>query len=78
VLCDDEWAAVGTFNFDYISLYLHFENAVYFSGCQAIFDLKKDCEETFNVSKRCTLENTKRGVFGRFLDSILRIFETLM
>lgn len=78
VLCDDEWAAIGTFNFDYRSLYLHFENAVYFSGCQAIFDLKKDCEETFNVSKRCTLENTKRGVFGRFLDSILRIFETLM
>jgi cardiolipin synthase len=78
ILCDDEYAVVGTINFDYRSLYLHFENAVYFSGCSAVSDLKRDCEETFAVSKLCTEENTKRGIFGRLFDSVLRVFETLL
>ncbi len=78
VVCDDECAVVGTINFDYRSLYLHFENAVYFSGCEAVADVKRDCEETFAVSKRCTLENTKKSTLGRLWDSILRVFETLM
>ena len=77
MLCDDECAVVGTINLDYRSLYLHFENAVYFQDEKAIADLKRDCEETFAVSKLCTLENTKRTVFGRMMDSLLRIFETL-
>ncbi len=77
-VCDGESAVVGTINLDYRSLYLHFENAVYFSGCEAVLDVKRDCEETFALSKECTLENTKRGVVGSLMDSILRIFETLM
>ncbi len=78
MLCDGETAVVGTINLDYRSLYLHFENAVYFSGCTAVDDLKRDCEETFAVSKLCTSENTKRNVFGRLIDSIFRVFETLL
>ena len=77
MLCDDECAVVGTINLDYRSLYLHFENAVYFKDEKAITDLKRDCEETFAVSKLCTIENTKRNLFGRMIDSLLRIFETL-
>ena len=77
MLCDGESAVVGTINLDYRSLYLHFENAVYFSGVAAIEDLKRDCEETFAASKLCTKENTKRSVIGRFVDSILRVFETM-
>lgn len=78
MLCDDECAVVGTINLDYRSLFHHFENAVYFCGSQAIFDIKRDCEETFAVSRERTLENTKRGVFGRVIDSVLRVFETLL
>ncbi len=78
LVCDDECAVVGTINFDYRSLYLHFENGVYFSGCQAVMDVKRDCEETFAVSKLCTEENTKRGLVGKLVDSLLRVFETLM
>ena len=78
MLCDDECAVVGTINLDYRSLYHHFENAVYFSGCDAVTDLKRDCEETFAISHECTLENTKRSVFGRLIDSVLRVFETLL
>ncbi|MBE7077736.1 MAG: cardiolipin synthase [Clostridiales bacterium] len=77
MVSDDECAVVGTINFDYRSLYLHFENAVYFSGCEAVMAVKKDCEETFAVSKKCTPENTKRNLFGRLIDSLLRVFETL-
>lgn len=78
MLCDDEYAVVGTINLDYRSLYLHFENAVYFAACPAVEALKRDCVETFSVSKLCTKENTKRGLVGRLLDSVLRIFETLL
>ena len=78
IVCDDECAVVGTINLDYRSLYHHFENAVYFEDEQAIAKLKTDCEETFAVSKERTKENTKRGMIGRLLDSLLRVFETLM
>ena len=78
MLCDDEQAVVGTINLDYRSLYLHFENAVYFKDCAAIAELKRDCEETFAMSTLCTPENTKRNVFVRARDSILRLFETLL
>lgn len=78
VVCDDECAVVGTVNLDYRSLYHHFENAVYFSGCDAVEKVKRDCEETFAVSKLCTKENTKRGIVGRLVDSVLRVFETLL
>ena len=78
MLCDNQTAVVGTINLDYRSLYFHFENAVYFSGCQAVEDLRRDCEEVFAVSKLCTEENTRRNVFGRLLDSLFRVFETLL
>lgn len=78
MVCDDECAVVGTINFDYRSLYFHFENAVYFSGCKAVSKVKEDCEATFAVSKLCTKENTKRGLFGRMIDALLRVFETLL
>ncbi len=78
MVCDDEYAAVGTINFDYRSLYLHFEDGVYFEHCEAVQAVKRDAEETFALSKQCTKENTKRGLVRRLVDSILRVFETLM
>lgn len=77
MVCDDEYAVVGTVNFDYRSLYYHFENAVYFTNERAVAAVKRDAEETFAVSKLCTKQNTKRTPMGRLLDSLLRVFETL-
>ncbi len=77
IVCDDEYGVVGTINFDYRSLYLHFEDGVYFTEKKAIAALKTDCENTFAQCKECTKENTKRGIFGRLVDSLLRVFETL-
>ena len=78
MLCDDECAVVGSINLDYRSLYLHFENAVYFTEKAAIAALKKDCETTFAISKLCEKDYPKRPLFGKMLDGILRLFETLM
>ena len=77
MVCDDEVAVVGTINLDYRSLFLHFENAVYFTGVDAVMDVKRDVEETIAVSELCTKENTKRSWMGRVIDSFLRIFEIL-
>ena len=78
MLCDGESAVVGTINLDYRSLYHHFENAVYFSGCEAIDALRRDCEETFALSRERTSEDVRRSVVGRLIDSVLRVFETLV
>lgn len=77
VVSDDSCAVVGTINFDYRSLYHHFENATYMVGCEAVAELKRDCEETFAVSKQITEKDLKRGLVSRFFDSLLRVFETL-
>lgn len=78
MLCDGERAVVGTINLDYRSLYHHFENAVYFSGCQAIQDIERDCEEVFVVSKLRTEQDTRKTLIGRLFDAVLRVFETLL
>jgi cardiolipin synthase len=78
MVCDGKHAVVGTVNFDYRSLYHHFENAVYFSDCEAVMEVQRDAERTFAVSTPRTEENCQRGVFGRLFDSLLRVFETLL
>ena len=78
MVCDEKYAVVGTINLDYRSLYLHFENAVYFANCSAVEALVRDCEDTFAISKFCTKENTRRGLVGRLFDAVLRVFETLL
>ncbi|MBQ7923919.1 MAG: cardiolipin synthase [Clostridia bacterium] len=78
MLCDGESAVVGTINLDYRSLYHHFENAVYFSGAEAVKDVERDCEEVFAVSRLCTEKDTRHSLIGKLVDSILRVFETLL
>jgi cardiolipin synthase len=78
MLCDDNKAIVGTVNFDYRSLFLHFEDAVYFAGCPAVGDLMNDMKETFKVCHEVTLEDRKQNVFGRFFDSVLVLMAPLL
>ena len=74
----EDAAVVGTTNYDYRSLYLHFENMVYFrtEGCLA--DVKADFEQMFLVSKERTEADTKRRFLGKAVDTVLRIFEPLL
>jgi cardiolipin synthase len=77
MVSDDECAVVGTINFDYRSLYHHFENAVYLANCPAVEAVKQDAEQTFALCRQCSAACPKRGVFGRMIDALLRVFETL-
>jgi cardiolipin synthase len=77
VLLDDA-AVVGTINFDFRSLYHHFENAVYFTTPSAVAALEKDFAEIVSVSKEQTLSKRKTGVFSRLFNSALRLIEPLL
>lgn len=59
-LSDNGPAVVGTINFDYRSLYHHFENAVLIYGCGAVNDIEKDFENMFKESREVT-EKYKAG-----------------
>ncbi len=74
----DDGAVVGTTNYDYRSLYLHFENGVYFQGCDAVKSVEKDFTQLFLLSKEQTTFMQKKSVFGRVFDTFLRVFEPLL
>ncbi len=77
-VCDDRIGVVGTINMDYRSLYLHFECATLMCGSSAVMDLKKDCLETFELSKEIRHEDCRRNFFGLLFDAFLRIVSPLL
>lgn len=62
-LVDDEVCCLGTTNIDYRSLYLHFELSVMLYGCSVIKDIKKDLENTLDLSKEQVLDEVKKIPF---------------
>lgn len=56
VLVDGELATVGTVNFDYRSLYLHFECGVWMYGSKILKDIQEDFAKTLKQSREMTLE----------------------
>ena len=77
VVCDDQVATVGTINFDFRSLYLHFECATLLYRTSGLKELKKDCLDTIEVSREITLKDCKQGIIGGLFDSVLRVFAPL-
>ncbi len=59
VLMDDEKAVVGTINFDYRSLFHHYECAVLLSGTKTVADMKEDFLATFAVSEEMDEEKAR-------------------
>ena len=79
VICDDEKAVVGTINFDYRSLYLNFECAVFLYKDKAIKDILKDYDKTLKKSKKITLQECKNyGIIKKGIGRLLRMFAPLM
>lgn len=79
VLCDEDCAVVGTINFDYRSLYHHFENGVFLYACEAVKDIAKDFEETLAKSKEVTdYYKSGRPAVIRGAQALLRLFAPLM
>lgn len=79
VVCDDQIATVGTINFDFRSLYLHFECGVWMYRTKALKQVKTDFLETLRSCREITLEDCKRvPVYRRLFWSVLRLFSPLM
>ncbi|MCD8085502.1 MAG: cardiolipin synthase [Clostridiales bacterium] len=79
VLCDGVAATVGTINFDFRSLYHHFENGVLLYGCPAIQDIEADFRKTFLVSQEVTEQyRTGLNAMVRVTQCLFRLFGPLM
>lgn len=78
VVVDDDAAVIGTINFDYRSLYLHFENAVALYGVPEIEEMRKDFYETIEKSNKIKLEDINQTFIVRLTKSVLRLFAPLM
>ena len=76
VLCDQRIATVGTINFDYRSLYLHFECNIMLTQKSVIQEISRDFQETFALSQKVTLSESRR--FKGIYEAILRLFAPLM
>ncbi len=79
IVSDDRIAAVGSVNFDYRSLYLHFECASLIYDSPAILDIKRDFTETLKVSEEITPDIYKkmRGRHGLVM-SLLKLCAPLL
>ena len=78
-VCDDEIAVVGTINLDYRSLYLHFENGVWFYKNKVVGDILEDFRETLNYCDPINIEFCRdRNILVRGFQSILRLFAPLL
>ncbi len=79
VVVDDSVATVGTINFDYRSLYLHFECGVWMFNTGCIFDIKEDFIKTQRLCEEVTLvELSKTSGLKKLWQSILRVFAPLL
>lgn len=79
MVSDDEVATVGTINFDYRSLYLHFECGVFLYKSKCIQDIKQDALETIAKSRK--IENTNvfsNGKIDTLFRAVLRVFAPLL
>ena len=79
VIVDDRIATVGTVNFDYRSLYLHFECGVWMFDTDTIKDMREDFVETLQVCDEVTADEllnvSKWRIYAR---SLLRLFAPLL
>ena len=72
-------AVVGSINFDYRSLYLHFECAALLLGCDAVRDVEKDIRETLGQCRRLTAEDCRKdSSLRRLISWLLRPLAPLM
>ncbi len=79
VVSDDIVGTVGTINFDYRSLYLHFECGVWLYKTKSVMQIKEDYIKMLDICTKITLEDCKHvKLYNRILTAILRVFAPLM
>lgn len=76
---DDDTATVGTINLDYRSLYLHFENGVYFYNNSEIDNIERDYQQTLAKCHKITLMDVKKAtLLTKIVGNVMRLFAPLM
>ena len=79
VVVDDEFASIGTANFDYRSFVHHFECGVWFYKSNIIKDMKKDFENIINnESIKMNVKNSKLSIPERLIKDLLRLIAPLI
>lgn len=79
VVVDDVTACVGTINFDFRSLYLHFENAIMIYNDKSIMEIKKDILSVIDDSREVTKEVVKnRKWYEKLVANLFIFFAPLM
>ena len=78
MVCDGEFAMVGTANMDFRSFYLHFESAVCLYGSEAVSEVETDFERLFECSREISYEDTfKFPLYQRFVAAVFKPFASL-
>ena len=76
---DNLRAVVGTINFDFRSLYLHYECAAYMIGTDAITDMEKDYKHTLNSCIRITMDEYKQfPLYTKLIGKMMRLVAPLI
>ena len=75
---DNKKAIVGTINYDYRSLYHHYECAAFIYKMPCINDIEADFQKTMERSQRMTEELRKAGKGYRVAGTLLKPFAPLM
>ncbi len=79
VVADDKEAVVGTINFDYRSLYHHFECATYLYDVPCIENIAEDFDDSISKSKRITLDSLKsEKLYYKVVGRLLKVFAPLI
>lgn len=78
VVCDDSIATVGTINFDYRSLYLHFENGVFLYHTETVLKVKEDFEQTMLQCEEIKSTYFKQSFIRDIVRAVLRLFAPMM
>lgn len=78
IVADDEYAIVGTINFDYRSLVHHFEDALWMYSSPAIADVRDDFLASLAESREMTPADTRLSPLEWIVKCGLRIFAPLL
>ncbi len=78
VVCDDEYAVVGTINFDYRSLAHHFEDAVWMYNTPTISAVKEDFLTTVEQSAEVDEKRARLTPTERIVKIFIKLFSPLL
>ena len=79
MIVDDKMALSGTCNFEYRSLFLHFEDCIFVSDSKEILEMKKSFLGMVEKSRLQDINKyVNASLFKRWIISLIRIFAPLV